>query len=355
MSVRARTAVLMALVALSAGCTGDGGDGEPASDVGFGEVLGSVDLDDAVGTNARTSSLASRPGGGAVALLDTVDGGVLVDLLVEDGELRAGEVTPVREPGAGAEVLVPADGVPVVVGVGGTGSTLEISAGDTTTSLGVAPDVLAAALAPDQVTLVVVSAGQQLLTVDRGTGLVRATADLGEAGTVTRLAVGPDGDVAALLATDDGQGTALARFDAELRPVGEPVALVPKERTRPADVQVTADGTAVVTLSTADSGRLVTVTDGDVGLTVDLGRAADSGLDLAVSRDGRYATVPLAALQEEARVATFDLTTGDQVGETVLCDGFGSLGATALSPDGDTLVVTGVCIADGATRAFLLG
>ncbi|MGY1771922.1 hypothetical protein [Blastococcus sp. SYSU D00813] len=343
-----RTAVLLAGVVCAAGCTS--GDGEPAPDVAFGEVLGTVDLDEAAGTDARMSSLAARPTAGAVALLDTGDGGVLVDLLVRDGEPRAGDVTPVA---SGGELLVTPGDVPLVVGTGAAGDTLELVDGPATTSLGAAPEVVAAALSPDGTSLVVAAAGRQLLAVDPATGEVTATAEVAD-GTVTRLASRPDGGVAALVATDGGQGTALLRFDAELRPEGDPVELAPKEATRPADLQVTDDDTVVVTLATADSGRLLTVTDEEVGLTVDLGRSADSGLDLVVSPDGRSATVPLAALQEEARVATFDLDSGEQVGETVLCDGFGSLGATALSPDGDTLVVTGVCLADGATRAWLL-
>lgn len=344
-----RTVVLLAVGVCVAGCTATAD--EPAPDVSFGEVLGTLDLDDAVGRDARTSSLAARPTAGAVVLLDTGDGGVLVDLLVRDGEPRAGDVTPVV---SGGEVLVTPGDVPLVVGTGSAGGTLELVDGPMTVSLGAAPEVVAAALSPDGRTLFVTAADRQLLAFDTATVELTATAEV-PAGTVTRLAARPGGGVAALLATDDGQGTALARFDADLQPDGDPVELVPKEATRPADLQVTDDDTVVVTLATADSGRLLTVTGEDVGLTVDLGRSADSGLDLVVSPDGRYGTVPLAALQEEARVATFDLDSGEQVGETVLCDGFGSLGATALSPDGDTLVVTGVCLADGATRAWLLG
>ncbi|WP_409331884.1 hypothetical protein [Trujillonella humicola] len=348
-TARKRTALLALLLAVSPGCTATAD--EPAPDVSFDEVLGTLDLDEAVGTDARMSSLAARPTGGAVVLLDTGDGGVLVDLLVQDGEPRAGDATPVASSG---EVLVTPGGIPLVVGTGATGDTLELVDGPATTSLGAAPEVVAAALTPDGTTLVVAAADRQLIAVDPATGQATATGEV-PAGTVTRLAARPDGGVAALLATDDGRGTALLRLDAELRPDGDPVELVPKEATRPADLQVTDDDTVVVTLTTADSGRLLTVTGEEVGLTVDLGRSADSGLDLVVSPDGRYATVPLAALQEEARVATFDLRDGEQVGETVLCDGFGSLGATVLSLDGDILVVTGVCLADGATRAWLLG
>ena len=209
-------------------------------------------------------------------------------------------------------------------------------------------------VAPDGTLLVLAAAGQQLHAVHRVTGQVAATADLGAAGRVSRLSIGPGGEVAALL-TNDGQGSALARFDAALQPDGDPVPLLPKEATRPRDVQLRDDGTAVVTLATADSGRLLVLDGGDVGLTVDLGRAADSGLDLTLSPDARFATVPLAALQELPRVSTFDLTSCDEVGSTALCDAFGDFGDTAASADGETLVVTGLCLADHTTRAFLLG
>jgi hypothetical protein len=349
----ARAALLAAVLAVVSGCTGGDGDGDPAPDTAFHRVLGTVDLDAATGSDARMSALAPRPGGGAVALLDTAAGGVLVEVLLTDGVPRAGAVTPVPTSAAGAELVVSPGGLPYVVSAGAAGSTLELVAGPAVTALGPAPDVVAAALSPDGGTLVIATGDRRLTAVDPVTGVSTATGDLPAGATVTRLAAGPDGAVVALLAIDDD--TVLQRFDADLRRDGGPVELVPKEVTRPADVEVGSDGTVVVTVTTADSGRLLVVEGDEVARTVDLGRTADSSLDLALSRDGRHATVPLAALQEEARVATFDLANGDLVGETVLCDGFGSLGATALSADADVLVVTGVCLADGVSRAFLLG
>ncbi|MGY1746732.1 hypothetical protein [Blastococcus sp. SYSU D00695] len=367
MAARARTAVpavLLALVAalglaLATACTRTAGDGEPAPDGRLGSVAGSVDLDAAVGADARMAALAARPGGGAVALLATGDGGALVEIVIRDDAPRIGTVTPLEAPGPGAELVVTPDGTPRVVGVDRATGTLELTAGTAAVALGRAPDTVAAALSPDGSTLVVAAADRRLLAVDPVTGAVRATGEVpavegDDPGTVTRIAVGADGAVAALLATDGGQGTALARVDADLRPEGPPVRFLPKEATRPAEVQLTADGTAVVTLATADSARLLTVRGRDVDREVDLGRAADSGLDLAVDPAGHSALVPLAALQEEARVASVDLRTGELGGGTALCEGFGSLGATALSADGDTLVVTGVCRADGANRAWVL-
>ncbi|RFU21184.1 hypothetical protein [Geodermatophilus marinus] len=338
-------------VALVTGCTATGGDGDPAPAPPSWTRAGTIDLDTTVNADVRPHDLAADPTGGVVALVGSSDRSWLVHL-GDDGSTVRREI-----PAAGpdAEVAVTPDGTAVVAGIrDGVLTVLTVPPGDaepTPTTVATAATRSTLALSPDGGTLVAALPAEagpaELVAVDVATGQVaaRTAADV----SPTHLVTGADGLTA--LAVRDGQPV-LARFTADLRPAGDPVVL-PGAPAAPAGLALTADGRAVASVAGPTSGRLVVVDGAEVTTEVELSGTEDSGLDLAVDADGRYAYVPLAAYQVEPGIVTVDLATGERIGRTVLCPGAGSLGAIAAS--GDTLVATGVCLGSGlTTTAFLL-
>ncbi|MBB3086637.1 WD40 repeat domain-containing protein [Geodermatophilus sabuli] len=351
-----RTAALLALVLAADGCTGER-RGEPTPQTA---LVDTIDLDAAVGTDVVIYDLAASPTGTPVALVgaDGAPQSWLVRLALDD----AGAATDLRAIPAvasTAQLAVAPDGTVLVADDELTRvppDAAEVSA--VPWDLGGPPS--AVALSPDGRTL---SAARDttITAVDVATGAVRGSGTA--SGPVTHLAGTPDGGLAALVTADrpaGGTGAVLVLLDRDLRPVGDPVELVPERPSTGTALHVTADGTAVAALHLGEAravGRLVTVVDGGLRTSVDLDGAGDSALDLAVAPDGRTAVVPLADLQFPAELVTVDLTSGERVGAVKLCDGAGVLGAVAPLGEGEGFVVTGACIdADGPqSTAFVVG
>jgi hypothetical protein len=367
-----RTAAALAVVLTAAACTGDGdaGPSQRTGADGAPVLLGTVDLDAAVGGDARLLDLAPDPGGDPVALLS--DGGTRAWLVeVGPGEDGPTATTLLELPAVGddAELTVLPDGSFLVANTSPTAGyqllTVPPDGQATVTALGLRPDRAATALSRDGRTLYAAFTfpglgPAQLLAVDLAAGVVTMTAPVVPDGTVTALAPRPDGGVAALVETDDGRAL-LTAYDADLRPVDEPVDLAPDAPVgTPADLDVTADGTVVATLHVSDGrelGRLVTVVDGAVATSVDLEGVGDSALDVVVSPDGRTAWVPQADLSYPAELVTVDLASGEVLSTVSLCDGAGVLGDVAPVADGAGILATGSCIdGDGPqATAFLVG
>ncbi|WP_175471714.1 hypothetical protein [Geodermatophilus telluris] len=312
-------------VLLAAGCTG--GDARERL-----QVQRTVDLDAAVGTDVTVLDLA--PGSPPVALVRGGDGG---SWLVTPTTGVVQEV-PAAEPGS--ELVIADDGMPLVVG-----TVLTRPDGTVLPLPGTGPPS-AAVLDGDTLYL---AHDEQLTAVDARTGEAGTTATA--PGRVTHLARTPDG-LAALVHRD---GVELLRLTPDLRHVGDPVAVVPEEVGTPTDLQVTADGTVVVTAYTneaQDAGRLVTVVDGVVRTQVDLEGTDDTALDVAV--DGDLAYLVLSASYHPAELTAVDLATGEVTTVAGLCGGAGAFGAIAA--DGGTVTVVGSCLgAHPATTAFVIG
>ncbi|WP_448609455.1 hypothetical protein [Geodermatophilus sp. URMC 60] len=367
-----RTAAVLAVVLAAAACTSDGDagpsprtgpDGRPA-------LLGTVDLDAAVGGDARLLDLAADPGGDPVALLG--DGGTRAWLV----EVSLGEDGPTATPllelpavGDDAELGVLADGSFLVASTSPTTGyqllTVPPDGRATVTALGLRPDRAATALSVDGSTFYAALAlpapgPAQLLAVDLAAGVVTMTAPVVPGGTVAALGPRPDGGLAVLVESEEGRAV-LTTYDADLRPVGEPVDLAPDAPVgAPADVDVTADGTVVATVHVSDGrelGRLVTVVDGAVATSVELDGVGDSALDLVVSPDGGSAWVPQADLSYPAELVTVDLASGERVATVALCAGAAVLGDVAPLGGDAGLVATGSCVdGDGPqATAFLVG
>jgi hypothetical protein len=369
--VRRAAAVLAAVLAVAA-CT-DGGNGGPSPRPGTDggpTLLGTVDLDAAVGGDARLLDLAAAPGGDPVALLG--DGGTR-GWLVEVGPGEDGPTaTPLLElPAVGddAELTVLPDGSFLVANTSPTAGyellTVPPDGRATVTRLGLRPDRAATALSPDGRTLYAALTlpdlgPAQLLAVDLAAGVVSMTAPVIPDGSVTALTTRPDGGLAALVESEDGRAL-LTAYDADLRPVGEPVDLAPDAPVgSPADLDVTVDGTAVATVYVSDGrelGRLVTVVDGAVRSSVELAGVGDSALDVVVSTDGGSAWVPQADLSYPAELVTVDLASGERVATVSLCAGAAVLGDVAPFGEDAGLVATGSCVdGDGPqATAFLVG
>ncbi|MFW3171387.1 hypothetical protein [Geodermatophilus sp. CPCC 206100] len=360
MPVARRTAAAVALVLAAAGCTADErrGDGSPALDTS--DLVGTVDLDDAVGSDVVLYDLASAPDGTPVALLGAPDSpqSWLVELTVGEAGPTAVGVRAVPAVSATAQLVVAPDGTVLVAD--DALLTLPPRAAEPTAIpwQGGRPD--AAALTTDGRTLYA-ARGPAITAVDVATGAVTGTGTA--PAPVTHLAPTPDGGLAALVAAPrpaGGTGAELVTLDAALRPVGEPVELVRERESTGTGLQVTADGTAVAAVHLGESratGRLVSVVDGALRTSADLEGAGDTALDLVVSPDGRLASVPLADLSYPAELVTIDLASGERVGAVKLCDGTGVFGAvTPLGQDGD-VVVTGACIDGDGPRstAFVVG
>ena len=332
-----RTAATVLAVLLAAACTG----GDDAAPPPYRTVLATVDLDAAVGTDVVVHDLTPSPVGAPVALVGAA--GAPQSWLVDSGD-GAATAVPAVEPGS--ELVISDDGTPLVVG-----TALTRAGGDVLPlPLGGPPD--AVLLVGDTLHL---ARDTRLVTVDVGTGAVRATARA--PAPVTHLAEAPDGGLLAL-ADSPVDGVVLLRLGPDLRGVGDPVAVVPERVSTPTALQVTADGTVVVAAyvgAAQEDGRLVTVADGRVRIVADLTGTDDTALDLAV--DGRAGYVVLSASYQPAELTAVDLDTGERTAVVGLCGGAGAFGAIARSADGSTLTVIGSCIdADGpTTTAFVVG
>jgi hypothetical protein len=366
-----RTVAVLAAVLTVAACTGNGSPGPSQRTGGDGvpALLGTVDLDAAVGGGARLLDLAAAPGGDPVALLG--DGGTR-GWLVRVGSSGDGPTatTLLELPAVGddAELTVLADGSFLVADTSPTTGyqllTVRPDGQATVTTLGLRPERAATALSADGRTLLAAltlpDAGPaQLLAVDLASGVVSRTAPVVPEGTVTALATRPDGGLAALV--DSGGRALLAAYGPDLRPVGEPVDLAPDAPVGvPADVDVTADGTVVATAHVSDGrdlGRLVTVVDGAVATSAVLEGVGDSALAVVVSPDGGTAWVPQADLSFPAELVMIDLASGERRATVSLCAGAAVLGDVA-PLDGDAgIVATGSCVdGDGPqATAFLVG
>ncbi|WNV74141.1 hypothetical protein [Geodermatophilus sp. DSM 44513] len=367
-----RTAAVLAVVLAAAACTG-GGDEDgplPRSGPDGGPALqGVVDLDAAVEGDVRLFDLAADPGGDPVALLGDGTRGWLVGVGPGDDGPAATALLEVPAVGDDAELTVLPDGSFLIAGTDPTTGyqllTVPPDGPPTVTALGQRPDRATTALSPDGRTLyaaltLLAPGPAQLLAVDLAAGVVRTTAPVVPAGTVTALTPRPDGTLAALVETGDGRAL-LAGYDEKLRPVGEPLDLAPDAPVGvPADLDVTTDGTVVASLYVSagrETGRLVTVVDGEVTGSVELEGVGDSALDVLVSPDGGSALVPQADLLFPAELVVIDLVSGERAAAVSLCGGAGVLGDVAPVGRDGGLVVTGSCIdGDGPqATAFLIG
>ncbi|NEK57059.1 hypothetical protein GCU56_04125 [Geodermatophilus sabuli] len=351
-----RAAATLAVALLVTGCTGADGDEPDGRETGDA-LLGTLDLDAAVGADVTLADLAPGPDGAPVALLTALDArqSWLVRITHGDGG-PAADVRTIPPVPRDSGLAVAGDGTVLVVG----DDLLAVPPdGEGPTAVPLPLGGPPSAVALDGRTLYL-ARGTALAAVDAATGAVRTTATA--AAPVTHLALDPTGGLAALVnggRKGGGTGAVLARYDTALRPVGEPVPLVPERGSSATALEVTADGVAVATVHLGEArsvGRLVTVADGAVQLSVDLDGAGDSALGLVVDPDGRSATVAVADLQFPAELVTVDLGSGDRIGAVKLCGGTGVFGAVAGSADGPTLV-TGACVdEDGPqTTAFLVG
>ena len=349
----ARRAAVTAFVAMMAapGCTSVAGDASPAPRT-FTEAVGSVALDGVSPAGVDVLDLAATPDGGTLALLaDTADPAVTYLAPIGD-DARLGEVR--RLDGAGGDRLfVTADGT-VLVAAPGRLTTV----GGETVELGVPGEVTA--LSPDGRRLYV-AGGTQLAALDPATGEVQDSVALGRGYTVQALAATDDG-VTALMsdarAVDLADVAVLAVWDGQLE-AGPVTELAPDSPASvPSALRLTADGTAVVTL-TAGSGedpfRVVVVGDGEVTASHAVPGTDRTPADLAVSPDGRVAYLPVAGFEVESGVISLDLDSGEQLADVQLCDGQATFGRVASA--GQRLTVIGSCITGAlpSSTAFVVG
>ncbi|MGX5653315.1 hypothetical protein ACWKWC_00910 [Geodermatophilus nigrescens] len=383
------TAALLLLAGCSSPVTGTAA---PAGGEPFTEVLGRIDLAD-VDDQLDLYDVAATPDGGFVALLTgnlgtaNRPGGALVELLPGDDGLAVGRVTegaPYAGDGAGGELHVADDGTVVALGPVLSGDGSDDEAWDLALTVlapgGKTADVVRIAAdpdlgTPDRGTGVLSADGEtlyaglewegdgesthRLAAVDVATGEVLASADLQLDGSAPpdadELALRPGGGVAALV-HGAADGVVLAEYHADLRPVREPVEVVPGESATGYGLQVLADGTAVVSVGvTGDraDALLVTLQDGEVR---DAHAVPGVATELVVDRAERVAYLGHSRAEGGAAVATVDLGTGEVLADVVLCEGLGSAADVALAADGSTLAATAECPGEGSSRlSWLLG
>ncbi|MGY1823274.1 hypothetical protein [Geodermatophilus sp. SYSU D00079] len=354
-----RTAALLVLALAVAGCTASErrGDGRPAPQ--RSDLVATLDLDDAVGSDVVLYDLAASRTGAPVALLGAADAAQswLVRLTLGDAGV-ATDVRAIPAVSSAAQLAVAPDGTVLVADDVLTRVPSGTDVGAVPWGLGGPPS--AVVLSPDGRTLTA-TRDTVVTVVDAVTGAVLRTG--AAPGPVTHLSPTPDGGLAALVAADrpaGGTGAVLVLWDRDLRPVGDPVELVPERGSTGTALHVTADGTAVAAVHLGEAravGRLVTVTDGEPRTVADLDGAGDSALDLVLDPDGRLASFPLADLSFTAELVTVDLASGNRVGGVRLCEGTGVLGAVAPLGAGGSLVVTGACLDDDGPQstAFVVG
>jgi hypothetical protein len=389
-----RTTPLAAAGLLLAGCAGTTvGTGSPSpssspspADAGFEEVLGDVDLSQAVGQLLVGADVAVDADGRAVALL--TDGQSGPSYVVE---LPAGAVHEIPFVFATDQVFLTPDGDVLVSGTteepdDATGfqvialrsGAAEADVRPLDPQLDYYPRTSPTALSADGRTMLagfswsVLTAGSplptELVALDVATGTVLAreqlTGDLAAANVVD-LAIRPDGGVSVLLQSDpnsDGRfddGLPLhAQFDENLRLVGEPVELSDFWPEPVAAQEVTADGATVVAVRTGTNDlRVVTVVDGEAS-SVELElRGLRDVRDIALSPDGRSLYLPYEDDTAQWALGTLDLESGRLVGSLALCERpeFALDPVITLSADGTTATVLATCVENGEVHAFTVG
>jgi hypothetical protein len=401
-------AALLGTALLAAGCastvtgTATGSTPElPPAPAPESAGLPTVDLDTTATNELYVSDVAARPDGGFVVLLiadsGSEAGSSLVEVVPGDGGLTVGATTGAPLLDHPSEVLVAPDGSVVVLG------TVPPGAGDPSGDGAEGSDLVLAVPGPDgQLELRPVAADPELgspesaegvlsadgttlyaalrwtvdgrivgrlATIDVATGAVTATAPLGVgapgAAITFDVALRPDGGVAALVTADleapgDVQGTLVAEFDAQLRPVRPPVPLADGAESTGYALTVLPDGTVVVSLTTPDepdASWLVTVRGDLVQPAVQLPGVA---LDLTLAPDGRHVlasyTRPFDLTEPGATLATVDLVSGELVDELILCP-TGVSGPIATATGGQAVLATASCT-DGSKEedpAYLVG
>ena len=399
-------AALLGTAVLAAGCastvsgTASGVPELPPAAAPESAGLPVVDLDTTATDELRVADVAARPDGSFVVLLiadsGSEAGSSLVEVVPGDGALTIGATTAAPTFDYPSDVLVAPDGTVVVL------ATVPPEAGDPSGDGAEGSDLVVAVPGPDgQVELRPVAADPELGSPESGdgvlsadgatlyaslrwtvdgrtvsrlaaisvaTGAVTASAPLGvdSPGEVVayRVALRPDGGVAALVTADldaagDVQGTLIAEFDAQLRPVRPPVELAGGDESTGYTLTVRPDGTVVVSLTTPDApdeSWLVTVRGDLVQPAAQLPGVA---LDLAVAPDGQqvYAsyTRSVDLVESGATLATVDLVGGELVDELILCP-TGVGWAIATAADGRSVLATTSCREDGADEdpAFLV-
>ncbi len=406
-SPRLTAAALLGTAVLAAGCattvTGTATSADPPVTAPDPAVPAppSVELP-APDDELRVSDIEATPDGGFVVLLVADWGDELptdfVRLAPGDGGLTVGAVSETTLFGETSDLAVAPDGTVVTLG------SVPPEADDPGLDGTAEPGLVLAVLAPgsDEPELRVVTADPALgspvsgngvlsadgatlyatvrwvvdgatvtrvAAVDVATGAVTATAPLGvetpgEAHAFD-VAVLPDGGVAVLVTADrDAEQlvdhTLVVRFDADLRPAGAPVELVPDAPSAGYHLAALPDGTIVASVSVpaedGDASRLVSVRDGAVVATADLPGAA---LEIAVAPGGGQVFVSYhgGAVRGEGVVAlaTVDLASGEVVDDVFLCpDGYST--PIAVAADGQAVAVTAACYEDGVrfSRAFLV-
>ncbi len=402
-----RAAALLGAALLTAGCASFSDEPPPlpvVSGTTLTEVLAEVEADAGVEGHVRVSDVAAAPDGSFVVLLTGDVGanhrGVLAEIVPGDGGLAVGAVTEAAPFADMGEVFVAPDGTvvalaPVLPGTGDPGSgdggreqdlalaVLEPGSDEADVrriaadaELGT-PDLGSGVLSADGATLFVSlrwsvdgATVNRLAAVDVATGEVTASASTGvptpgEA-VATDLALRPDGGLAALVSTDrdaagDVDGVVLAQYDADLRPLGEPIELAGARDSTGYDLHVLSDGAVVTSLLSGDldtgTPLLVTARDGAVVATAALpGPAVDVAVDPAEELVHLAYGELSGGIPAGAAVATVELATGDVAGFVGLCpDGYPA--PLAVAADGATVLATAGCTEGPALRdlAALLG
>ncbi|GAB3316420.1 hypothetical protein GCM10027451_33240 [Geodermatophilus aquaeductus] len=387
--MRTGTAALLSSAVLLAGCSSTVvGRVVPTAAGPLAQEVGRVDADAELGSGLEAQDVAATPDGGFVVLFTSEDplehSSVLLELAPGDGGgLTAGTATEGGPFAVAEDVQVAADGTVVTTGVVliepgdprrredpyGQDVVLAVltPGADEPEVVPVeadpemdTPDAFSAVLSPDGETLHGVlqwsvdgHLTSRLARVDVATGEVEASAPLGvdEPGQAVEVQVAahPDGGLVALVTVDrdpagGGDEVVLARYDADLQPVGEPFDVLEQDPGIGFAVAVLPDGTVLA--SVLDGGwetgspRLVTVRDGAVEASTVLAGTAHG---LVPEPGGSHVYLSHSWPGGGAGVATVDLATGAVVADVPLCES-GSATPPALSADGRTLAAGAACL-----------
>jgi hypothetical protein len=212
----------------------------------------------------------------------------------------------------------------------------------------------------------------RVLAVDLATGAVTAEVELpdslSESDVIADLRVRPDGGPTVNVLNDpnnDGEyedaRPVVLEFDADLRPLGDPVELLgPDEGGRTRAMAIAPDGTALVVLvgSAGDEHfvRVVRVADGGAEDVADLDvPTMYPPSDAAVDPDGRFLYLPHGD-GEQWVLSTLDLDSGELVASIPLCPipEYGVVPIVVLAADAQTATVLMTCTENGLVSAFLV-